>query len=121
MFRRQYGATALGMLIIAAILGMAVYAGIRLVPIYLEYMAVARILDQTAKENRGATTMSPLDLRVAMERRWRTETITSFEPKDLDIKRTGFGYVMRAKYRAEAPFVGNVSLAVDFDKSVEIR
>jgi len=120
MFRRQYGATLLGMLIIAAILGMAVYAGIRLVPLYLEYMAVARILDQTAKENRGAT-MSPLDLRVAMERRWRAESITRFEPNDLDIKKTGFGYIMRAKYRAEAPFVGNVSLVVDFDKSVDIR
>src|SRR5262245_19634567 len=47
---KQRGATFLGMVIIFAILGFGVYAGIRLVPIYFEYMAVVRAMDQVAKE-----------------------------------------------------------------------
>ena len=42
MRSRQRGATALGMLCIVAIIGFALYGGIRLFPLYMEYMAVSR-------------------------------------------------------------------------------
>lgn len=119
MFRQQQrGATLLGMLIIAAILGLALFAGIRLLPIYMEYMAVARAMEQTAKEEAGGT--SPQTLRSAMDRRWTVEDIHSIDPKDIVITKVASGYSMRAKYRAETPFISNVSLVVDFDKSVTV-
>ena len=118
MRSRQRGATFLGMVVILAILGFALYAGIRLVPIYLEYMAVARALEQTAKEESGAT--SPQTLRNALDRRWTIETIDSIQPKDIEIKKAGSGFTMRAWYRAEAPFISNVSLVADFDKTVKV-
>ena len=114
---RQRGATFLGMVIILAIIGSALYAGIRLTPLYFEYMAVARALDQTAKEFKGELT-SPGALRTALDRRWTIEDIKSVEPNEIDIKKTPNGFTMRAEYRAEAPFAGNVSLVVDFDKTV---
>ena len=43
---RERGATFLGIVIILLILGSALYAGIRLVPTYLEYTKVARSLEQ---------------------------------------------------------------------------
>jgi hypothetical protein len=119
MRSRQRGATFLGMVVIIAILGFALYAGIRLTPVYLEYMAVVRALEQTAKENAGATS-SPQDLRNALDRRWTIEDIHSITPKDIEIKKVGSGYSMRAWYRAEAPFIANVSLVADFDKTVRM-
>jgi len=119
MRSRQRGATALGMLCIVAIIGLALYGVIRLVPIYMEYMAVARALDQTAKEASGNPT-SPQKLRVSLDRRWTIEDIKSVQPKEIEIKRAGSGYTMRAWYRAEVPFIGNVSLAADFDKTVDV-
>jgi hypothetical protein len=118
MRSRQRGATFLGMVVIIAILGFALYAGIRLTPIYLEYMAVARALEQTAKEESGAT--SPQTLRNSLDRRWTIETINSIQPKDIEIKKAGSGFTMRAWYRAEAPFISNVSLVADFDKTVNV-
>jgi len=118
MRSRQRGATFLGMVVILAILGFALYAAIRLTPVYLEYMAVVRALEQTAKENAG--TSSPQDLRNALDRRWTIEDIHSITPKDIEIKKVGSGYSMRAWYRAEAPFVANVSLVADFDKTVRM-
>ena len=120
MFARQRGATFLGMVIILAILGFALYAGIRLTPLYFEYMAVVRAMDQTAKEEGGGPT-SPQQLRTALDRRWTIEDIKSIDPKEIEIKRSGGGFTMRAYYRAEAPFVANVSLVVDFDKSVDVK
>ena len=119
MRSRQRGATLLGMAIIVAIIGVGLYAGIRLVPIYMEYMAVVRAMDQTAKENADGGT-SPQTLRNALARRWSIEDIRSVGPQDIEITKAGSGYSMRAWYRAETPFVGNVSLAVDFDKTVTI-
>ena len=116
MRSRQRGATFLGMAIIVAIIGVGLYAGLRLVPIYMEYMAVVRAMDQTAKEAADGT--SPQTLRNALARRWSIEDIKSVGPADIEITKAGSGYSMRAWYRAETPFVGNVSLAVDFDKTV---
>jgi hypothetical protein len=119
MRSRQRGATLIGIVVILAILGFALYAGIRLVPVYFEYMAVARALDQTAKEHAGSPT-SPVDLRNSLERRWIVEDIHSIQPKEVEIKKAGSGFTMRAWYRAEAPFVYNVSLVADFDKTVQV-
>jgi len=120
MRTRQRGATALGMLCIVAIIGFALYGGIRLFPVYMEYLAVARALDQTAKESSGNPT-SPQQLRVSLDRRWTIEDIKSLQPKDVEIKKNGNGWSMRAWYRAETPFIANVSLAVDFDKTVNVK
>jgi hypothetical protein len=120
MRSRQRGATALGMLCIVAIIGFALYGGIRLFPIYMEYMAVSRALTQTAKESSGNPT-SPMELRRSLDRRWTIEDIKSLDPKDIEIKKNGSGYSMRAYYRAEAPFISNVSLVADFDKMVDVK
>jgi hypothetical protein len=119
MRSRQRGATALGMLCIVAIIGFALYGGIRLFPLYMEYLAVSRAMDQTAKELGGNPT-SPQALRASLDRRWTIEDIKSLQPKDMEIKKNGNGYSMRAYYRAETPFVANISLVVDFDKTVDV-
>ena len=118
MRSRQRGATLLGILVIASILGFAVYAGIRLTPLFFEYMAVVRALEQTAKEHAGTRNVE--ELRVSLDRRWTVEDIHSIQPKDIEIKRGGKGLTMRAWYRAETPFVANVSLVADFDKTVPV-
>jgi hypothetical protein len=120
MRSRQRGATFLGMVVIVAILGFALYAGIRLVPLFMEYMAIARALDQTAKDHAdGPTTVQ--DLRNSLDRRWTIEDIHSIDVKEIEIKKAAGGFTMRAWYRAEAPFVANVSLVADFDKTVNVR
>lgn len=119
MFARQRGATLIGMLLILGILGIGLYAAIRLTPLYFEYMEVARAMEQTANESKGEV-ISPQALRTSLDRRWTVEDIKSVDPKDIEIKKNGKGFTMRAYYRAEAPFIANVSLVVDFDKSVDV-
>jgi uncharacterized protein DUF4845 len=117
MRSRQRGATLLGILVIVAILGFALYAAIRLTPVFFEYMAVVRALEQTAKEHAGDP-VTVQELRTSLDRRWTVEDIHSLQPNDIEIKKQGRGLSMRAWYRAETPFVANVSLVADFDKTV---
>jgi hypothetical protein len=120
MFRRQRGATFLGMVIIIAIIGFAAYGGIRLMPLYMEYMAIVRALEETAKDHQDGTT-SPQELFTSLDRRWTIEDIKSIQPRQIEIKRTADGYTMRAAYQGKVPFVGNVSLVADFDKTVDVK
>jgi uncharacterized protein DUF4845 len=113
---QQRGATFLGMLTIVAILGFALYACIRLVPLYKEYMDVARALSQTAKDLGNSA--SPAEIRKSLERRWEIEDIKSLDFKDVVINKVGNTSTVRAQYRAETPFIANISLVVDFDKTV---
>jgi Domain of unknown function (DUF4845) len=116
---RQRGATFLGMVTIIAILGFGLYGGIRLVPLYLEYMNVSRAMEQVRTEFNGEPTSAP-EIVTALNRRWTIEDITRVAPEQIAIQRDGDVIVMHAAYRAEAPFIANVSLVVDFEKTVEI-
>ncbi len=117
---QQRGATALGMLTILAILGLGLYGVIRLVPVYLDYFEVVSTMEKVANETRAADT-SPDKIRFSLNRHWQIEDIGTFDYKDMEIRRAGSGYEMTADYRAEVPFIGNVSLAVDFYKTVTVQ
>jgi hypothetical protein len=119
MKQRQLGATFIGMATILAILGAGVYAGIRLVPLFLEHTEVARALEQVRDEHAAIDTNQQL-IRNSLERRWDVEDIKGIGWKEIEIKKTGEGYLVRADYDAEQPFVANVYLLVKFDKTVVI-
>jgi hypothetical protein len=116
--KRQRGATMLGMLTIGAILALGVYSIIRLWPVYYEYYTVARTLDGIAKENQGAANVA--QLRTALSRAWEVQYISTVDPKDIEITKTGSGFEMHLQYEGRAPFVANVFWVVEFDKTVTI-
>ena len=120
MKHRQRGATFIGLVVILLILGSALYAGIRLVPVYLEFMKVARSLEQVRDEHASIDT-NPQLIRRSLERRWDVEDIHSIGWKEIEIKTSTDGYDVRAAYNAEQPFVANVYLLVKFDKTVTIQ
>ena len=119
MKHHQRGATFLGIVVILIILGAGLYAGIRLVPVYLEYTKVARALEQVRDEHVAIDTNAQM-IRNSLERRWDVEDVKSIGWKEIAIKKTGEGYEVRAEYNVERPFVANVYLLVKFDKTVSI-
>lgn len=120
MNQRQRGATFLGMVTILLILGAGLYAGIRLVPVYLEYTKVARALEQVRDEHESIETNAQL-IRNSLERRWDVEDVKSIGWKEIEIKKTNDGFDVRALYNVERPFVANVFLLAKFDKLVTIQ
>jgi type II secretory pathway pseudopilin PulG len=119
MKHRQRGMTFLGLVVILVILGTAVYAGMRLVPVFLDYTKVARSLEQVRDEYSAVNT-SAREIRNSLERRWDVEDAKGIDWKDVEITKTQDGFDMRAAYDVTAPFVANVSFLVSFDKTVSI-
>lgn len=116
--QKQRGATFLGMVTIMAILGLALYAGIRLVPLYLDNMAVTKAMKDIAVSLQGSAT--PSSIRAALNARWAVDYIASVSPMDIEITPVPQGIEMRAAYDGRAPFVGNIFFVVEFDSAVVI-
>lgn len=117
---RQRGMTTLGMLILVAFVGLFVFAGIRLVPVYLEHMKIVSVLDGVKDEFQGQGP-SRQDLMRSLSRRFDIESINIISERDLSIKKVADGYVIEAKYENRTPFISNISFAVSFNKTVEVR
>ena len=116
MRNSQRGITLVGAIILAIFIGLFVYAGIRLTPLYVEYMNVARALERIKSESTGGETAN--SIRVALDKRFSIDYIDSVSAKDIEINRDGGTWNVKADYDATAPFFANVSFLVHFEKSV---
>ncbi len=118
MIRRQRGVTFIGWLFLLIPVAIVGYMGIRLAPIYLNYMRVAHSVEQTTVEMKtdDVATLTPLLIRSTLSKHFDIESIMFPDVKDLTVTRDGGGWVIEAKYEDSAPIFGNISLVVDFDK-----
>jgi hypothetical protein len=120
MRRRQLGMTFIGLMCILVLVGIIGYAGVRLAPVYLNYLKVARALDSTATEFKGDST-DVTGIRNSLERHWEIDDPTGVDYKDVVITKDDTGVTMHVVYDDSVPYVGNVSLAVHFDKTVKMQ
>jgi hypothetical protein len=123
MRRTQRGITFIGWLVLMVPVAIVVYAGIRLAPMYLNYMRVTRSLQQLADENKGGEASNPASVQMlknSLEKRFDIESIDHPAVKDIDIHRDGEHWVAIANYEDVAPLFGNISILVQFDKQVDI-
>ena len=116
----QQGMTFIGLLCILALVGVIVYAGIRLVPVYLNYMKIARTMEMTASEVKDSNP-DPGNIRRILERHWTVEDPTAIDVKDIEVTKDDSGVSMHVAYDDAVPYVANVSLSVHFDKTVKVQ
>lgn len=116
---RQSGITLLGFLIAAAFVGLFVLAGIKLVPVYLEYAKIQSTLTQVADENQGQRPTVE-QLRRGIERRFDIEDVRSLSANDIKITKIEGGYELRATYDGRVSYLGNLFLVAEFDTAVEV-
>ena len=120
MRNHQHGMTFIGLLCILALVGVVVYAGIRLAPLYLNYMKVVRTMESVAAEVKGDNP-DPASMRVSIDRHFNIEDPTGVTAKDIEITKDEGGVEMHVAYDDSVPYLGNVSLSAHFEKTVKVR
>lgn len=120
MRSKQAGVTFIGWIILLVPVAICVYAGIRLAPVYLNYMKVARTLEQVKSEFKGGDAGSQLAVRTSIEKHLNVESVDYPDIKDIKITRDGKTWVVSATYDDQAPLFENVFILVSFDKSVTL-
>lgn len=96
-----------------------IYACIRLLPVYMNYMSVARSLNELTTEyaTGGAT---PDSIRESLQKRFDVEGIDYPTVKDISISRVGQGWSVEAAYYDQAQLFAHITLQVQFDKTVTL-
>jgi len=117
---RQAGMTTLGLVILVIFIGLFAFSGLRLTPVYLNYMKVASVIAGVQEEFDGARA-SKAAIRTSISRRFDIESVGVIRAKDVKIKAVDGGYEVSAVYAHKADFIGNVSFVVDFDERAMIR
>ena len=112
--------TTLGLIILVAFVGLFGFAGIRLAPVYLNYMKVLGVVNGVHEEFDG-TNPSRSAIRSSISRRFDVESVGEITARDVSVTSVDGGYEVRAKYNHLAPFIANVSFSVEFDKAVLVR
>lgn len=118
--RKQAGMTTVGLLILTVFIGMFGYAGLRLTPIYLNYVAIASVIDGVLKEYDGQNP-TRTDIKKSISRRFDVESISLITARDVKVTSSGAGFQVAVVYDHKADFLGNVSFSVHFDKKVVVR
>lgn len=119
MRNRQVGVTAIGWLFLLTPLAIVVYAGIRLAPVYLNYMKVAKAMDQAGNELKAGGA-NPQAIRTTIDKHFEIDMVDYPTTRDMKITKDGASWVVESQYDDDAPLFANLSLHVTFDKKVKI-
>jgi hypothetical protein len=119
MFPRQRGVTFIGWLILLTPFAILIYVCMRLTPVLMNYMAVARALTQLTTEYASGGA-SPDAIRSSLQKRFDVESVDYPAVKDINITRAGSGWTVEAAYYDQAPLFARVSLQIQFDKTVTL-
>jgi len=119
MRNRQVGVTAIGWLFLLTPLAIVIYAGIRLTPVYLNYMKVAKAMDQAGSELKAGGA-NPQTIRTSIDKHFEIDMVDYPTTKDMKITKDGAAWVVESQYDDDAPLFANLSLHVTFDKKVKI-
>jgi hypothetical protein len=120
MRTRQRGVTAIGWLVLLIPFAIVIYAGIRLTPVYLNYMKVSRTLDSLADQySGGGATLE--GIQTSIEKHFEIDEVDYPTLKDISISRNGEGWQVEAAYDDQAPLFAGITLQVQFDKTVTLN
>jgi len=120
MRKHQRGITLIGWLILMIPVAIVFYAGIRVSPLYLNYMKVVHSLDSVATEisNEGQTADG---LRNAVDKHFQIESVDYPDKKDLKITRVNNVWQIEANYDDQSPLFANIAILITFDKIVKLK
>ena len=120
MRNKQLGVTAIGWLILLTPFAIVGYAGVRVAPLYLNYMKVTRALEQSGGELKASGGGTAQSIRTAIDKHFEIDMVDYPTTKDLKIARDGGIWTVEMNYDDEAPLFANISLHVNFDKVVKM-
>jgi len=120
MRRHQRGITTLGWLILLIPVAIVFYAGVRLTPVYLNYMKVTHTLEQVVGEVPNETATAD-GIRNTIGKHFDIDSLDYPDVKDLKVTRVNSVWQIEANYDDQAPLFANIFILVTFDKVVHLK
>jgi hypothetical protein len=118
-FKKQDGMTFMGFIIVAAFLISIILAGVKIVPDYIEFTGVKKIVQRIGSQPEFDQ-MSKKDIIEAFDKAAGASYVTVIKGADLQITKDSNGkQVIIAEYQVVKPLAFNLSALMDFKASTE--
>jgi hypothetical protein len=115
----QAGITAIGFIVLALLFGVIGLAALKVVPLYIQKLTVARVLADIEEGGRSGGTTAQ-GIRNDLEARLIPESI-NIPRENVKITQVRDGFQVRIQQEARSQFVGSLWFVVVIDEQVEIR
>lgn len=112
--------TGMGMLPTLVVVGVVIVfatIAVKLMPIYVDYWTLTRILNDVVEEERSDDP-TPAGIRNALSNRFITNRIEAVSLRDIKISSDKKGVVIDARYEKRTPIMFNIDAVVRFDEAV---
>jgi hypothetical protein len=110
---RQRGLTMTGFLITAIVAVTVVMLGFRVLPPYIEYFTVKKIMAKTLEDSKQGFTL--YQFRRDFDLKASADYIDSVRGSDIEVAKEGNALVATAAWTRTLHLVGNVSLLLEFE------
>ena len=120
MKRTQRGMTLIGFIMVLAVVGVFIYMGMKLIPMYSEYYSLKQALSSLARDP-GITDNDPAKIKDLLFRRLDISYASNIKPEHVKIVRKDAGYLMTVAYEVRKPLIANVDVVGRFDTTQELR
>lgn len=116
---RQRGMTAVGTMLVIGMIGVFVFVGLKIYPIYYDSFKVGSQLSAMKSDN-SLLTKPAAEITELLMRRLQIDNVSSVEKSDITVEKNGPRMKISVSYVAQETLAGNVDILVSFDKEVEI-
>ena len=111
--RKQTGLTLIGFIIVLAVVGLFIYVGMKLVPMYTEFYSVKQALKGLSEEPNIAQ-QDPGRIKDLFFRRLYISYSENVKPQNVKIRRADNGWQMDVQYEVRVPLVFNLDVVGKF-------
>lgn len=117
----QRGMSAIGFIIVLALIGVFVLVTLKLFPAYMENFKVSAAMESIRSQS-GIGEKSKGEVIDMLVKRLDVDNVDNVMPGNIEIRpRDGGGLLLGVKYEVRGNLFGNLDFVVRFDKSVELR
>jgi hypothetical protein len=110
----------IGMIPTVLILGTVIIfatVGVKLMPVYVDYWTMTRILEDVAGQDRDSDP-TPAGVRRDISGRFLTNRVETISLRDIKIINDKKGVVIDARYEKRTPLIFNIDAVVRFDDAL---
>ena len=120
MRRNEQGLTLLSFIVVMAVVGVFIYVGMKVVPMYAEYFSVKKALEGMAGDAEMANN-DAAKIKDLFFRRMDVNYSEHVKPENIVLKRREAGWVMTVDYEARRPLIANLDVVGHFTAEKEFK
>jgi hypothetical protein len=120
MRRNQQGMTLASFIIVLAVVGVFIYMGMKLIPMYSEYFSVKKALEGMASEP-GMANNDAAKIKDLFFRRMDVSYGDDVKPENVKLRRKDAGWVMTVDYEVRRPLIANLDVIGHYTAEKEFK